>query len=195
MSSAGPGRPALPTTSRRLADAQQAREALAGPDRRRRRRATRSGAALASGRASCHRGAPGAGAGNGLLPRSDSAERRWSAYVIGRGSTIRSRHVALRVDARRARRPAIARVRARRPRWSCPCPATLRQANDAPILSARACIPASPRWPSGTGPGRTPCRRRRCAAGRRRGRGRPRPGPGCAAACLTTLWSASWAIR
>jgi hypothetical protein len=48
----------------------------------------------------------------------------------------------------------------------------------APILSARACIPAMPRWPLGTLVGRSPCRRPGCAGGPRWRCGRPRAGPG-----------------
>ena len=76
-----------------------------------------------------------------------------------------------------------------------PSPGTLRTENRAPILSARARIPASPRWPSGTR-GRVEALAvvadpQPHAAGDPAESSRTWRAP----ACLTTLWSASCAMR
>ena len=77
-----------------------------------------------------------------------------------------------------------------------PSPGRESTSSVAPIFSARARIPARPRWPSGTAAASKPLPSSRDPEhGRPPRAGRSTARPGGRAACLTTLWSASWAIR
>ena len=161
-----------------------------GHDRPRPRRAPGAGPrSRTQGRASAHGRAAGRARGTDARRGAPSAERRWSAYVIGRGST------PLGISPSRASRHGIAPGPRPTTSMVVPFPISLRQLNVPPIRAARARMPASPRWPSGTWLGSKPlpssAMRRRTAFGVRRISRRTSWAP----ACLTTLWSASWAIR
>ena len=90
----------------------------------------------------------------GRARRNDRSRLRHPSRIDGvlRGSRGRWRHRPCRRAAgRQARRGPNAR-----PRPWCPRPAGSRTRTSAPMRSARARIPASPRWPSGTVAGSKP---------------------------------------
>ena len=191
ISRAASAAPAPPDDDEAVADPQQPGEALADPVVRvddehaewRRRRGW-------VGHPSHRRQRPPV-VGNGRLDRrAASADGRWPAYVIGRGWTRpRRAGVRLRGD-RREHGPGTTTS------MVVPLPARdVDGRSDAPMRSARARIPARPRWPCGHQLGSKPLP---SSVTRRRTPSRARADvqPDLSrAACLTTLWSASWAIR
>ena len=173
---------------------EQAGRGSPGPGRRHRRRAREAVAASWRAGIGCmcrHRvGCAGTPRNRPSTDVAPSAERRVrpTSSVADGGAPPRRRG-----GRRRARRSPR---RGTTTSIVVPSPGTLRHANAAPILSARARIPARPRWPSGTRVGSKPLPSsldpQADAAPRS---GRPRARTWRAPACLTTLWSASWAIR
>ena len=144
---------------------------------------TRSGATV-PGSGSCM--APWCGRGPATAERTDAEVAPRPNDGVRPTSSVADRRGRQRRDGRRARRrPARRGVRDERPRSWSPRPARSCSENVAPIRSARASIPARPRWPAGTWRGSNPlpssCDAQPDAAARR---GRPRPGPGARAGVL-----------
>ena len=199
-SSAAPARPALPTTIRRSPMASR-------PVRLSR---TRSSASTTRTRSAPI--GPGHGIGHDLMVGPGGGRRKRPStepclggttvvpYVIRRGSRASPRarpwHACAASPAEAATCESRKRLgsEADLDRGALARPARHRRTWLRPARRGRACRRARG-GRRARPPGRSPCRRPRPAAGRRRRRVRTSTRTCRAAACLTTLWSASWAMR
>ena len=186
------GRPVWPADAddhEPVADARAGRRGSRGPDRRDRRRGRAAGAGVPARSACRSWWRTGRRAGTRHPARQRSAERRSRPTSSRRGSASRSAAAGAR------RRPPSIAAAGTMTSMVVPSPVRCATVNAPPILSARARIPARPRWPSGTRVGSKPLPSSRICRRTPRWPCRARGGPARAPACLTMLWSASCAIR